>query len=197
MGRIFRKFKAAAYLLLFSILFSACTERTLQMDFLNSAINGKGQFTIDNLAGTGTFELGASADAVDFSVTCDRSVEKIEAENPKTKIWRDVTELATGARVDCANTGKATFKLPLEHIFPYETPTVAGDVARDFQIRWYVKNLEGESFVFNKTLSLVMFAPNVSLTAQSISTLSLGAQGYEISGTCQIEGGVVSLTGPF
>ncbi|AFY01979.1 hypothetical protein Bdt_2296 [Bdellovibrio bacteriovorus str. Tiberius] len=197
MTEILKKTKAAASLLLLSILILGCTERTLQMDFLNKAINGKGEFTIDNLTGTGSFELGASADGVDLSITCDRSIEKIEAENPQTKVWRDVTELATGAKVDCANAGKATFKLPLEHIFPYETPTVAGDAAHDFQIRWYVKNLEGETFVFNKTLSLIIFAPGVSLTAESINTLKLGNQNYEISGTCEIDGGVVNLTGPF
>ncbi|WP_374030494.1 hypothetical protein [Bdellovibrio bacteriovorus] len=196
-AEIQKKIKAAASLLLFSILVLGCTERTLEMDFLNKAINGKGEFTIDNLTGTGSFELGSLADGVDFSITCDRSIEKIEAENPQTKIWRDVTELAKDAQVDCADTGKATFKLPLEHIFPYEAPTVAGNVGHDFQIRWYVKSLEGETFVFNKTLSLVIFAPNVSLTAESINTLKLGHQSYEINGTCQIEGGVVNLTGPF
>lgn len=192
-----KKVKATAGLLLFSILFLGCTERALEMDFLNRAINGKGEFTIDNLTGTGSFELDPSADGVDFKITCDRSIEKIEVENPQTKVWRDVTELATGAQVDCANAGKAAFKLPLEHIFPYEAPTVAGDVGHDFQIRWYVKNLEGETFVFNRTLSLVIFAPNVTLNAGNINALRLGDQGYEISGSCQIEGGVVNLEGPF
>ncbi|CAE80162.1 hypothetical protein AB1A81_10735 [Bdellovibrio bacteriovorus] len=192
-----KQIKAAAGLLLFSILVSACSERTLEMGFLDKTINGKGEFTIDNLSGAGTFELASTDDSVALSISCDRSIEKIEAENPQTKIWRDVTALASDAQVNCATEGKASFKLPLEYIFPYSAPAAAGDVVHDFQIRWYVKNLEGETYVFNRTLSLVIFAPNVTLSADSINIVKLGDQNYEVSGTCQIDGGVVSLTGPF
>lgn len=190
-----RESNIAALLLLIPILLTACTERTLEMGFLDKAINGKGDFTIDNDTDGGSFV--PVGDSVGMEISCDRSIEKIEAENPQTQQWKDVTQLATDAQFDCASGGKAKFKLPLEHIAPYTAPTEAGDMTQDFQIRWYVKNLDGETYVFNRTLTVVFFAPEVSVTAANINASHTQNDIYTIDGTCQINGGVVYVEGPF
>ncbi|WP_347359414.1 hypothetical protein [Bdellovibrio sp.] len=182
----------------FVLLLSACTERDLQMAFLNSTTKGhKGEFVIGNTENGG--ELASEGgDSVSVDITCDKAIDEIEVENPQTGQWRNVTELASGTEFNCASAGEAKLELPLEHIAPYQAPSKPGDIGQDFKIRWYVKNLEGETHVFYRTLTVKFKAPEVSITeAGDINLSHSGGGQYKISGTCGVTDGVVTISGPF
>lgn len=183
----------------FVLLLSACSERDLQMAFLNSTTKGnQGDFVIDTGSEGGSELASEGSGPVELDITCDKAIDKIEVENPQTKQWRDVTELASETEFDCANSGQAKLKLPLEHIAPYQAPTKPGDIGQEFQIRWHVKNLLGEVQVFYRTLTLKFKAPQVLVEeAADINIATVAGGSYVISGSCAAAGGVVSITGPF
>ncbi|UXR63246.1 Ig-like domain-containing protein [Bdellovibrio bacteriovorus] len=183
----------------FVLMLSACSERDLKMSFLNSTTKGnQGDFVIDTGSGGGSELVSEGTGPVDLDVTCDKAIDKIEVENPQTSQWRDVTELASGTEFDCATSGQAKLKLPLDYIAPYQAPAKPGDVVQDFQIRWYVKNLLGEVQVFYRTLTLKFKAPQLLIEeATDINVAAVAGGSYVISGSCAEAEGVIAVTGPF
>lgn len=183
----------------FVLFLSACSERDIKMAFLNGTTKGnQGDFVIDTGSGGGSELSSEGVGPVELNITCDKAIDKIEVENPQTREWRDVTELASGTVFDCATSGQAKLQLPLEHVAPYQAPSKPGDMAQDFQIRWHVKDLLGEVQVFYRTLTLKFKAPELLLEqAADINSAAVGGGSYMISGSCAESGGVVVITGPF
>nr|WP_295900609.1 Ig-like domain-containing protein [uncultured Bdellovibrio sp.] len=178
------------------LIFTACSERNLEIGFLSKSIQGKTEFSIDNVIGEGDMLPDAAESSIVMEVSCSKNVSMVEVQNPVSKEWKKVTDFVAGTVFDCSATGKVSLSLPLEHVAPYVAPTSSGDRRQDFQIRWFVKNLEGETSVYYRTLSAFFQSPAVTLTAGDVNIAAANA-GYTVNGTCSVDGGIVYLTGPF
>ncbi|WP_374073692.1 Ig-like domain-containing protein [Bdellovibrio bacteriovorus] len=181
-------------LLLFSL--SACSERNLEIGFLSKAIQGKTEFNVDNAIAEGDMLPDATESSIPMEISCSSTVNMVEVQNPQSKEWKQVTDLVPGLNFDCATTGKVSVAVPIDYAAPYVTPITSGDFRQDFQIRWKVKNLEGETSVYYRTLSALFKAPTVSTQALDINIAATNA-GYTVSGNCSLQGGSVIVEGPF
>lgn len=180
-----------------SVLFlAACTERDLQMNFLSKITQTPSDLKITNTVNNGDMDPDATETVLPMEGTCSGAVTKLEVQNPQSKEWKSIADLIAGAALDCAQKNNFSFALPLTHIAPYTNAASGGDFRQDFQIRWYVSNAENETLVYYRTLSAVFKAPTVTVQAGSINKSSL-AGSYTVSGTCSVDGGLVSIEGPF
>ncbi|MEK2645853.1 hypothetical protein [Bdellovibrio sp. BCCA] len=182
--------------MLLFLVTTACSERNLEIGFLSKAIQGKTEFNVDNVVGEGDMLPDATESSLPMDVSCSKNVSMVEVQNPVSKEWKKVTDFVAGTVFDCSATGKVSLTLPLEYVAPYVAPTTPGDRRQDFQIRWMVKNLEGETSVYYRTLSAFFKSPTVTVTAGDIN-IAAANSGYIVSGTCSTDGGIVYLTGPF
>lgn len=191
-----RSFWRNSFLVAGLFLLSACSERNLEIGFLSKAIQGKTEFNVTNVLGEGDMLPDATESSIPMEITCSSTVNMVEIQNPQSKEWKQVTDLVAGLAFDCAASGKVSFSIPISHAAPYVTPVSSGDRRQDFQIRWKVKNLEGETSVYYRTLSALFKAPTVSTNAVDIN-IAAANSGYTLSGSCSLSNGSVILEGPF
>ncbi|WP_374030112.1 hypothetical protein [Bdellovibrio bacteriovorus] len=182
---------------MFVFILSACSERELQIGFLNKALSEKSEFKITNVQGTGDMLPDAANEFIPFEITCNKAVTSFEIQNAESKAWKKVSELVAGATFDCAATGTVSLQIPLQQIVPFSAPTSAGDQRKDFQIRWMVKNLEGETSVYYRTLSAFFKAPTVTVAAPNASLANAANGQYVVTGTCAENGGRVEINAEF
>ncbi|WP_172795339.1 hypothetical protein [Bdellovibrio bacteriovorus] len=176
------------------MLLSACTERSLEMAFLNPAILNKSEFKITN-ENNGDLLPDATESSIQLEAECSANIQYVEIQNPDTKVWTKSTELIAGGDTNCADDSKISFSIPSSYAAPF-MPSVPGDFRQPFQIRWAVKNHEGEISVYYKTLNVLFKAPSVSATSDLIGPNQV-ANGYTVSGTCSKQAGFVEVTDVF
>lgn len=171
-----------------------CSERNVQIGFLDQSITGKPDFSVDS----DMITVADSASSVAIKVSCSSAVTKMEVQNPQTLEWKNVTEVVSGLSWDCSTESEKTLDLPLNFVAPYVSPANPGDVVQSFSVRWYVLNEEQEIYVFNRSISLQFKAPALTVTSlPAINIAHYNNGGYRISGTCGDSLGTVHLSGPF
>lgn len=172
----------------------ACSERNVQIGFLNQGITGKPDFSVESDA----ISVSDSATSVAIKVACSSAVTKMEVQNPQTLEWKNVTEVVSGLNWDCSAESEKTLDLPLDFVAPYTSPSQPGDIVQSFNVRWYVVNQEQETYVFNRSLSLQFKAPTLAVISAPSINISHHTNGdYRVTGTCSDSQGTVRLSGPF
>ncbi len=184
------------YFFLFLLLFlAACSDPKIEVGVLNKIAKNKAEFKVINAIGEGDMLPDATDSAIPIEISCTSTVEMMEIQNPQTKEWKKISDLVAGAAFSCGSGNSLKFNLPLTHVAPYSAPTTAGDRRQDFQIRWMVKNMYGETSVYYRTLSALFQAPTVSLVASDINIANTSPGQYAVSGSCSLEGGEVAIEG--
>ncbi|KHD88149.1 MAG: hypothetical protein OM95_10260 [Bdellovibrio sp. ArHS] len=164
------------------------------MAFLNPSILNKSEFKVTN-EDNGDLAADATESSLLLTAECSANVQSVEVQNPVTKTWAKSTDLIAGGDSDCADDGKIFFSIPLSHAAP-AMATEGGDFRQPFQIRWSVKNQDGEVSFYYKTLSALFRAPTVTATSGVIGPHQVSG-GYTVSGTCSQTPGVIEISGVF
>ncbi|MBV2167708.1 MAG: hypothetical protein KUL82_03275 [Bdellovibrio sp.] len=179
------------------LMLTACSDPKIEVGVLNKLAKTKAEFKVNNAIGDGDMLPDATESSIPIEISCSSTVEMMEIQNPQTKEWKKISDLIAGASFSCSSGGPVRFNLPLTHVAPYSAPTTSGDRRQDFQIRWMVKNMYGETSVYYRTLSALFKAPTVGVVASDINLDNAAPGSYGISGSCSQEGAEVAIEGPF
>lgn len=178
-------------------MLTACSDPKIEVGVLNKLAKTKAEFKVINAIGDGDMLPDATESSIPIEISCSSTVEMMEIQNPQTKEWKKISDLIAGASFSCSSGGPVRFNLPLTHVAPYLAPTTSGDRRQDFQIRWMVKNMYGETSVYYRTLSALFKAPTVGVVASDINIANAAPGSYGISGSCSQDGAEVAVEGPF
>lgn len=176
-------------------LLASCSDRDLQINYLNKILGSAGDFKITNTQNENDLVGDEEASALSVNMVCGKSIIGVEIQDPTTHVWKSVQDVG-GASLNCDGATTNAVPLPLAVIAPYSAPTASGDRRQDFQIRWKVKDLEGSTLVYYRTLSALFKAPTFAVTFPAVNIANSDTNQYSISGTCSGKNGAsIAVTG--
>ncbi len=176
---------------------TACTDRQVEISFLSTILSSKVSLKITNALNESDILPNIAGD-VPMDISCGNSVKTLEIQEPATQDWKSISDVVSGgAFLDCANQSELSVVVPISYLAPYAAPVAAGDIRKNFQIRWTAEDLKGAPLVYYQTLAVLFKAPLLSASVPHVNIANIGANMYTVTGTCSENTGSVKIVGVF
>lgn len=169
-----------------------CSDRSLQIGFLNTVADSTSQLKIENES-SGQISV-ASNGSIPFQISCGDKISDIEIFNQQTQNWVSVNDAQSSTQVSCAS-GRSEFSIPSAEVLSAATGASENSAAVDFKIRWQVSKKNGtEKETVVKDLKAHFAAPPAQNQPISNVNIANSTNPYVIAGACHVEGAKVHIT---